>query len=925
LLWPPYLLLHFIIIAILLQICHVHFKEEDIRRAIHRYDAAGNKITLKLNRVALKSDAIPCVFPNCPSYLSKSVKSDSVIREDVEDKKSRLENAHIRKAISESEKTKLEYDDLFAFTSLDEFYCKVNNSVSLKLDGDWKLFRLSNHVTFVLMEIADPSGHPKVSASMTLNSNLELRLCRNEVPLKKLSSFIFPMKVSNIHIVIEIFNTFKLSLQNVSEDNSKNLLDVIPEMLDSIKLKSEESQQKKLSFLSEQFKLLNCSKHHNTYSMEFLIFFSILHSISSHAYRYFRSLKLITMPHPTTLKKICGSSDFSPRLEQSDDFFLLYAKQKFRLLNDSEHIINLQVDEIHLKQFLDFKGGDVVGFDDKYKHVATSAHVFLINSLRSPYKDVVHILPVRKINAFELYSIIVKIITGLHNIGFKVVSIVTDNNAINRSAIKFFSPDQKTLNVRLKNPAADAPLFYVIDPVHILKCIRNNWLNQKDPDQTIVYPNFDNPSEATCIAKFSSIKKLYNVERNNLVRFANTLNAKSLFPSPIERQNVKLALNIFNEHVVQGLTKLGHSDNIPHFDSTAAFINIIINWWNIINVKFLNKDVRFKNELMKPLSVGEKGYEYLKQSVAWLHHWESLNCSSGKLTKETHLALCHTSQALTELASYCIEELGFKYLLTGKIQTDNLEARFGSYRTMAGSQYLISIRQVFEIESKIRMQNTLPLILKSKEYGNIIISQLTFKSFFTNLNIEQSGEQFDISDFEFEFTEDNFNDVNKSLPVLCYIAGYCARSVINHFKCDNCKSYLVLDKELNLNSDPAYDHIKAIDRGSLLYPSEDLINAILINYLVVLKLCNSEYEVKFLKCNNQRQTVMSLSEKVIKDYDFFLTDLNCPIHKVNSILKHILKTSSNIFLNNYVKKVNDTLNKTKIDYLSKRKVAKFGH
>lgn len=50
------------------------------------------------------------------------------------------------------------------------------------------------------------------------------------------------------------------------------------------------------------------------------------------------------------------------------------------------------LDEIHLKQFLDFKGGNVIGFDCKFKNVVTSAHFFMLQSLQSSYKDV-HILP----------------------------------------------------------------------------------------------------------------------------------------------------------------------------------------------------------------------------------------------------------------------------------------------------------------------------------------------------------------------------------------------------------------------------------------------------------------------------------------------------------------------------------------------------
>lgn len=55
------------------------------------------------------------------------------------------------------------------------------------------------------------------------------------------------------------------------------------------------------------------------------------------------------------------------------------------------------LDEIHLKQFLDFKSGNIVGLDNNFQNVASSAHVFMIQSLRSSYKDVVHILQFMKL------------------------------------------------------------------------------------------------------------------------------------------------------------------------------------------------------------------------------------------------------------------------------------------------------------------------------------------------------------------------------------------------------------------------------------------------------------------------------------------------------------------------------------------------
>lgn len=101
------------------------------------------------------------------------------------------------------------------------------------------------------------------------------------------------------------------------------------------------------------------------------------------------------------------------------------------------------VDEIHLKDYFDFKGGNLVGMAFNNKEAATSAHVFMIQSLLSAYKDIVHILPVKTICTTDLHNNIKRVILGLEKIGFSVICVVTDNNSINRKAMTYFSNPPK--------------------------------------------------------------------------------------------------------------------------------------------------------------------------------------------------------------------------------------------------------------------------------------------------------------------------------------------------------------------------------------------------------------------------------------------------------------------------------------------------
>ncbi|XP_023213485.1 uncharacterized protein LOC111616283 [Centruroides sculpturatus] len=57
-------------------------------------------------------------------------------------------------------------------------------------------------------------------------------------------------------------------------------------------------------------------------------------------------------------------------------------------------------------------------------------------------------------------------------------------------------------------------LYFVIDTVHILKCIRNNWLNKK-PEKEIVYLHVDDDQCSELrIASFNALKQLHAPEKS---------------------------------------------------------------------------------------------------------------------------------------------------------------------------------------------------------------------------------------------------------------------------------------------------------------------------------------------------------------------------------------------------------------------------
>ncbi|VEN51583.1 unnamed protein product, partial [Callosobruchus maculatus] len=147
--------------------------------------------------------------------------------------------------------------------------------------------------------------------------------------------------------------------------------------------------------------------------------------------------------------------------------------------------------EIYIKETLDYKNGNLVGFaENDILSQAKAVQAFLISSVFGSMKEVVSLQPVRNISGDQLHEM-------------------------------------------LFNLSPDYPTFLMFDTVHLLKNIRNNWLNLKNITKTFIFPDFDN-NKLVRKANFVDIRNFYKLDANLLVKAAPKLNYKTVYPSSIE-------------------------------------------------------------------------------------------------------------------------------------------------------------------------------------------------------------------------------------------------------------------------------------------------------------------------------------------------------------------------------------------------------
>ena len=80
----------------------------------------------------------------------------------------------------------------------------------------------------------------------------------------------------------------------------------------------------------------------------------------------------------------------------------------------------------------------------------------------------------------DLHQLILQMINNVTKAGFRIISLISDNNIINRNSFKLLSGTD-VLKPYIINPVNREDTIYIIfDSVHLFKCVQNNLINLKN-------------------------------------------------------------------------------------------------------------------------------------------------------------------------------------------------------------------------------------------------------------------------------------------------------------------------------------------------------------------------------------------------------------------------------------------------------------
>ena len=149
------------------------------------------------------------------------------------------------------------------------------------------------------------------------------------------------------------------------------------------------------------------------------------------------------------------------------------------------------MDEVHIRSDASYKGGRVIGSISNPEDPPTTVFSMMVSSLSFKFSTIVRLIPLGSSNAELIYPIVKSTIYDIEDCGLFVEAVCTDNYPLNVRLYKMFSPDSKLVQ-KVEHPCdPQRPLILFFDIVYIIKCIRNNWLNLKDNENTLIFPKFE--------------------------------------------------------------------------------------------------------------------------------------------------------------------------------------------------------------------------------------------------------------------------------------------------------------------------------------------------------------------------------------------------------------------------------------------------
>ena len=181
---------------------------------------------------------------------------------------------------------------------------------------------------------------------------------------------------------------------------------------------------------------------------------------------------------------------------------------------------------------------------------------------------------------------------------------------------------------------------------------------------------------------------------------------------------------------------------------------------------------------------------------------------------------------------------------------------------MSGAQYHITYSQILESQRRLNLSNILKLFAVQQNK-----SELNIKQFIRTFS-PTTDEFVPMSCAQYSVVIHDLNSIDLDIHVLQAIVfiGDCAVHLyLKTTNCHHCNQQLTEDKDIEIKDAPKYDLVRYIDRGSLKWPSDIVIDSIVLLWKIFIKIDGNEALKKQFYSSPSRKLVICLAESVLID------------------------------------------------------------
>ena len=567
-----------------------------------------------------------------------------------------------------------------------------------------------------------------------------------------------------------------LSITQRFEPTNEDYLDRVNKLLDGM---AELHDNPHFQFIQDQFLLLLTKPNGRRFTKHTLVLAAELFCISPAAYRMLRNSGAICLPHENRVRELLSHTLDDTNLEKM-----------LKELKPEQRLVNLLFDEVKLISTIRLSGGHTMGYatndPNSENTLASSALVFEIICHYGGPRYIFRLHPTHKLNAKQLQQMLMEAVASITAKGGTVISLISDNCGTNRGVYRLMGGPGK---VTVLHKEHSYVLFLVYDYVHIFKNIRNNWFTEACKELSFT------KAGKTYLACWNDVIALYEEDRKSDVRLTK-LTHTSVFPKPLQRQSVPLVTQVFNDKTIAAFKAL--KKKVPYSEGTVIFIQMVVDWFKMCNVKDKYAATRTRDELRSSWTPDCAAFTKLNKIVTVISTCKSSGKSRIKsLTSYTADAFKVTTNFNIEAAKHLFECHKFDYVLSAIFSQDPLEKFFGQARQRCGGNFYIDILDVLAVMRMQILHQLLKLDLMPDPCATLKCPSCTESVHPDDINV--------LHTLSLVNTQELLQSDGELKHKAIYIAGYVTKQT----------SFQTDDPEQSVSS----DFLNELDRGGLTLPS----------------------------------------------------------------------------------------------------------